>query len=304
MAKKNILITGASGLIGSRLTELLMQRGYLVSHLGRGVKSGAVPSFSWNIEKETLDSQALVGIDTIIHLAGAGIADKPWSTQRKKEILESRTHSTQLLFKELAKGNHSVSSFISASAIGYYGFSLKETELTEESSPGHDFLATVTGLWEEEIDKLSTLQLRVAKVRIGIVLSEKGGALKPMLLPIKLGLGSPLGSGRQMLSWIHLDDLCNMFIHLAEKDQLSGAFNGTGPYAVSNKEFTKAIAKELGRPLFLPNIPSFVLKLLLGEMADLVLQGSVVSSQKIQNSGFAFRFSSLGEALENLLRKS
>lgn len=304
MTKKNILITGASGLIGSRLTELLIKKGHTVSHLGRKAKTGSVPSFVWDVEKGTFDPQALVGVNSIIHLAGAGIADKPWSEERKKEILESRTHSTQLLFKELSKGNHSVSSIVAASAVGYYGFGQTQTEFTEESAAGDDFLATVTRLWEEEINKLSTLGLSIAKVRIGIVLSEKGGALKPMILPVKLFVGSPLGSGKQMLSWIHLDDLCSMFIHLVENDQLSGAFNGTGPYAVSNKEFTKAIAKELGRPMFLPNVPSFILKLLVGEMADLILQGSVASSKKIQNTGFTFQFHSLEAALKNLLHKS
>lgn len=302
LIKKNILITGATGLIGKRLTELLLQKGHQVSHLGRKSSSGPVPSFVWDVEKGLLDTTAFTGIDTIIHLAGAGIADKPWTKKRKEEILKSRTRSTQLLAEELKK-NSSVRSFISASAVGYYGFKEGDTTFTEESVPGNDFLAVVTRSWEEEVDKLMGLNRRVAKVRIGVVLSEKGGALKPMLLPIKYFVGSPLGSGKQYMSWIHIDDLCNMFIHLVENEQLAGVYNGAGPHPATNAEFTKAIARVLKRPLLLPAVPTLVLNLLLGEMATLITQGCKVSSEKIQRSGFVFQYPELSAALENLLSK-
>lgn len=301
MTKKNILITGASGLIGKRLTELLLQKGHQVSHLGRKAKSGTVPSFVWNVEQNVVDPEAFSSADTIVHLAGAGIADKRWTNKRKQEILESRTHSTNLLYKELATQQHAVRSFISASAIGYYGFGTSDEIFTETSRPGTDFLARVTQQWEAEIDRLEKVPLRVAKLRIGIVLSEKGGALKPMLVPIKLFVGSPLASGKQRMSWIHIDDLCAMFIHLIENDHLQGAFNATAPTAVNNREFTHAIAKVLRRPIWLPTVPAFALRLLLGEMADLIIQGSNVSSQKIQQSGFEFQFATLNAALQNLL---
>lgn len=303
LGKKNILITGATGLIGSRLTELLLQKGHQVSHLGRKSSAGLVPSFVWDIEKGVLDTTALTGIETIIHLAGAGIADKPWTRKRKEEILKSRTHSSQLLFDELKKKNPSVKSIISASAIGYYGFKEGDKIFTEESAPGNDFLATVTRSWEEEVDKFNELNLRVTKVRIGVVLSQKGGALKPMLLPIKYFVGSPLGSGKQYMSWIHIDDLCNIFVHLVENEQLAGVYNGAGPNPVTNAEFTRAIARVLKRPLLLPAVPTFVLNLLLGEMATLITQGCKVSSEKIQSSGFEFQYPKLSVALENLLRK-
>ncbi|GCC50859.1 TIGR01777 family protein [Chryseotalea sanaruensis] len=303
MTKKNILITGASGLIGKRLTEFLLQKGHNVSHLGRSAKKGEIPSFVWNVEQMQMDVSALKGIDTVIHLAGAGIADKRWSEKRKQEILESRTQSTALLEATLKNTNNEVKHFISASAIGYYGFDLKGELYDEQSAPGTDYLASVTRQWEESIDKLIELPLRVAKLRIGIVLSDKGGALEPMVVPVKLFVGSPLASGKQMLSWIHIDDLCNMFIHLVENESLQGAYNGTGPYAVSNEDFTKAIARQLKRPLFLPKVPAFFLKLVLGEMANLIIYGSDVSSKKIQASGYQFQFNTLEESLQNLLDK-
>lgn len=303
MTKKNILITGASGLIGKRLTELLLQRGHNVSHLGRSEKKGAIPSYIWNVEKKQIDINALKGIDTIIHLAGAGVADKRWTEKRKQEILESRTQSTELLHATLKHTANEVKHFISASAIGYYGFNLKGELFDEQSTPGTDYLASVTRQWEESIDKLNELPLRLAKLRIGIVLSDKGGALAPMVVPVKFFVGSPLASGKQMLSWIHIDDLCKMFVHLVENESLQGAYNGTGPYAVSNEDFTKAIGKQLNRPVFLPKVPAFLLKLILGEMANLIIFGSDVSSKKIQSTGFRFQFNTLEESLRNLLDK-
>lgn len=303
MTKKNILITGASGLIGKRLTELLLQRGHNVSHLGRGTKRDLIPSFTWDVEKNKIDGNALKNIDTIIHLAGAGIADKRWTSKRKQEILESRTKSTDLLNTILRDSKHEVKHFISASAIGFYGFGEGNIEFNEESAPGNDYLATVTKQWEASIDRLNELPIRVAKLRIGIVLSEKGGALASMLTPVKYYVGSPLASGKQMLSWIHIDDLCNMFVYLVENDSLNGAYNGTGPYAVSNEALTKAIARQLKRPVFLPKVPAFLLRLMLGEMANLVIYGSNVSSKKIQDKGFRFQFNNLEDSLRNLLAK-
>lgn len=303
MATKNILITGASGLIGQRLTELLLQKGYHVSQLGRRAKEGPIPSYTWNVTQRVMDARALENADAIIHLAGAGIADKPWTPQRKQEILESRTHSTRLLFSELKKQNHSVKTIVSASAIGYYGFGGSDEVFTETSKPGTDFLASVTRQWEAEVDTLEQLNLRVVKIRIGIVLSEKGGALKPMVVPVKFFVGSPLGSGRQYLSWIHIDDLCNLFMHAIENESMSGAYNGVAPAPATNAAFTQALAQVLHRPLWLPKVPAFVLKILLGEMAALVLQGNQVSAQKVQRTSFQFQYPELLGALRHLLRQ-
>jgi len=297
---KKILITGASGLIGSRLTELLLQKGYQVSHLGRSKKSGPVPSFVWDVDKGELDQQALESVDTIIHLAGAGVADKRWTESRKKEILESRTKSSLLLYNTLANSNQTVKAIVSASAIGYYGFGFKEEIFTEESSPGIDYLAQVTKQWEESVDQISSLNLRVVKLRIGIVLSEKGGALVEMAKPIRLGAGAALGTGKQYLSWIHLDDLCAMFIKAVENETMQGAYNAVSGDWVTNLELTKLIAKVLKKPLLLPNVPGFIMKIIVGEMAVIVVNGSKVSADKIKKTGFVFRYTNLEEALESL----
>jgi uncharacterized protein (TIGR01777 family) len=227
------------------------------------------------------------------------VADKRWNTKRKLEILESRTKSTALLASALEK-NPQVKTIVAASAIGYYGFGLTNHEFTEVSNPGNDFLAKVVRAWEDDVDKIQSA--RVVKLRIGIVLSEKGGALKEMMQPIKWGAGSPLGTGNQFLSWIHIDDLCRMFIMALENNAMQGAYNATGPYAVTNRDLTRAIAQALHKPLFFPHVPGFVLKIIVGEMADLVLNGSVVSSNKIQTAGFTFQFTKLDDALFDLLK--
>lgn len=298
---KNILITGGSGLIGRRLTELLQQKGYGVSHLGRTKKNEGVKTFLWNIDRQTIDPDAFENIDTIIHLAGAGVSDKRWTRKRKEEILESRTKSTGLLKDRLEAGSHTVRRFISASGISYYGFGGNEKEFLESDKPAEDFLAKVAVAWEDGADEIARLGLRVVKIRIGFVLSGRGGALKKMARPVKLFAGAPLGSGNQYISWIHLDDLCNLFIKAIEDASMLGAYNGVGPYAVTNRSLTKAIAKTLHRPLLLPNIPGFVLKIILGGMAEIVLNGSKVSSRKIQDAGFCFQYNILEEALENAL---
>ena len=297
----NILITGASGLVGKELTELLLSRNHTVSHLGRSVKKGSVPSYRWDIEKKYIDPKALEGIDTIIHLAGAGVADKRWSSEWKKEILESRTHSSRLLFETLKQNKHQVKTFISASAIGIYGFTLSDKLYTEESEQGNDFLAQVVQAWEQEVDRVQTLDIRVVKIRIGIVLSEKGGALEQMTKPVKLFAGSPLASGKQYMSWIHIDDLCGIFAKAVEDNTMNGAYNGVAPYAVTNEAITKAIAQVLHRPMWAPNVPEFVLKIVVGEMANIVINGSNVSSRKIEDAGYRFKFIELTKALQNLL---
>lgn len=300
----SILITGASGLVGSRLTELLLQKGFQVSHLGREKKSGSVKSFVWDVRNGIIDPKALEGIDAIIHLAGAGVADKRWSEERKKEILESRTKSSALLYTALKNEKHSVKTVVSASAIGIYGFGLDNTKImTEESPSGKDYLSNVVVEWEREVDHIISLGIRVAKVRIGIVLSEKGGALAEMAKPVNLGVGSPLGTGRQLLSWIHLDDLCGIFIKIVEDDKMSGVYNGVSSHAVTNSEMTKAIADALHKPYWAPNVPAFVLKIVVGEMAVIILNGSNVSSEKIERAGYKFKFTDLDAALKDLFKR-
>jgi uncharacterized protein (TIGR01777 family) len=300
--EKKILITGASGLVGTRLTELLVDQGYEVCHLGRSKKSGKIKSFVWNIETGAFDNSALAGVTSIIHLAGAGVADKRWTKKRKEEILQSRIKSTALLFDVLKNTAHGVESIVSASAIGYYSFSESDEVFTEDAESGNGFLADVTKHWEHEVDKFNLLNLRTVKLRIGIVLSDEGGALVQMAMPIKLGVGSPLATGKQFLSWIHIDDLCLMFIKAIEDTRMRGAFNATTEWA-SNKELTAAIAKVVHKPIWLPNVPAFMLRLIVGEMADMIINGSKVTSQKIQQLGFVPKYPSLQSALINLLHK-
>ncbi|MEP2670916.1 MAG: TIGR01777 family oxidoreductase [Cyclobacteriaceae bacterium] len=300
---KNVLITGASGLVGTRLTAMLMQKDYQISHLSRSSSKGPIPTFQWDVNAGTIENGALDEVDTIVHLAGAGIADKRWSASRKKEILESRTKSSELLFQNLKQNNHKVKTFVSASAIGIYGEGAPEQTFTEEDQPADDFLADVVKQWEDSVSKIESLGIRVNKIRIGILLSEKGGALAEMVKPIKWGVGSPLGSGKQLISWIHIDDVCRIFMKAIEDESMAGAYNAVSPNAVTNKEMTEAIAKVLDKPLWAPHVPGFVLRLILGEMSDLVLKGSKVSSEKIQSSNFDFQFLDLKEALEDLLKK-
>ena len=299
----SILLTGASGLVGTRLTDMLLQKGYQVAHLGRSKRPGKVPSYVWNVAKGEFDPEALNGVDAIIHLAGAGVAEKRWTSRRKKEILESRTKSSALLYETLKKINNKVRAVVSASAIGYYGFGLDEKTLfTEESKPGNDYLSRVVVAWEREVDAIASLGIRVVKIRIGIVLSDKGGALKEMAGPIKIGIGSPLGSGKQILSWIHLDDLCAMFIRAVEDESMKGAYNAVSPQPVTNRDMTIVLAKVLNRPLLLPPVPAFVLRIMIGEMTDIVVNGRNVSSEKIRKTGFTFKFTDLKSALEALFQ--
>lgn len=303
MAVSNkILITGASGLIGTRLTELLMERGDEIYHLGRTGKHSSARSFVWNIEQSALDRDALKNVTTIIHLAGAGVAEQRWTKKRKGEIRKSRVQSTRLLYDALRKNKNIVDTFISASAIGYYGFEGNEV-FTEQSAPGSDFLADVTRQWELAADQLCELGIRVVKLRIGIVLSQRGGALKKMITPIKIFAGAPLGTGDQYLSWIHIDDLCRIFIKAIDDPAMHGAYNAVALKPVTNREMIRAIAKVLHKPLIMPAIPSFVLKIILGEMAEIVVSGNRVSADKILQTGFNFKFPVLEDALKDIFKQ-
>jgi uncharacterized protein (TIGR01777 family) len=296
---KTVLITGASGLIGSQLSKMLIEQGYLVKQLSRSKEEGSVHTYRWSINEAFIKEGALEAVDAIVHLAGAGIADQPWNEKRKREILESRTRSTRLLHHYLKTTRHQVKTLVSASGIGYYGSGFSDEVFTEDHKPAGDFLASVVKQWEDE--EIGKLGIRTVKIRTGIVLSEKGGALKELVQPIKWGVGAPLGSGNQYMTWIHLDDLCRMYLYAIENEAMQGAYNGVGPTWCTNREITREIARVLKRPLWLPPIPGFVLKMVLGEMADLVLKGSKVSSAKIQQAGFTFRHDNLGEALNDLL---
>ena len=304
MVKSSILITGGSGLVGTQLTELLLAKGYSVSHLSRKEDlSGIVKKYKWDPTSKSIENKAFENVDHIIHLAGAGIADKRWADKRKREIIDSRVESTRLLFNALKTNKNIVKSIVSASAIGYYGFSKGGNTFTENSESGSDFLAAVTKDWEKEVDQFEKLNIRVVKLRIGVVLTNKGGALPQMVLPIKFFAGSPLGSGGQIVSWIDMVDLCNLFVFGIENENMNGAYNAVAPNPVSNKQLTKAIAKVLHRPVWPVNVPEFMLKLILGEMEVVVTGSCNVENKRIkEETDFMYIYTGVEESLKHNLQ--
>lgn len=299
-----VLITGATGLVGQELVNLLLQNGHNVHYLSTSksklVTNTNYKGFYWNPKKAEIDTNALTDVEVIIHLAGASVAKK-WTTAYKEEIIESRVLSTQLLYQTLQKNSHQVKQIISASAVGIYPDSL--TEIYHETDLDIDvsFLGNVVKQWENEVSQFEKLEIIVSKIRIGIVLAKNGGALQEMAKPIKYGVGAAFGSGEQYQSWIHVQDLVAIFQFVME-NQLAGVYNGVAPYPVTNSELTKAIAKTLGKPLFLPNIPKFVMKLILGEMHQILFSSQHVSCRKLLDENFQFKFASLDKALNDLLK--
>jgi uncharacterized protein (TIGR01777 family) len=299
---KHILLTGGTGLIGRKLTEALLNKGYRVNHLSRsaGTHPG-VSTFLWDVSKSQIDEKALDGVDTIIHLAGANVAEGRWSNQRKEEIIKSRTKSINLIYKVLKTRDHQIKAVISASATGYYGDRADQL-LTEESAPGTDFLANVCLQWEHAVDAGESFGFRIAKLRTGVVLDAKGGALTQMAGPVKWGLGAPLGSGKQWMPWIHEQDVIDMYIYAVDNDNISGDYNMVAPQPATNKQLMQAIAKELHRPLWLPAVPAFALELALGEKVAIVLNSTKVSAQKIEEAGFKFTYPTLAWALKDIYK--
>jgi len=297
---KHILLTGGTGLLGTHLTKELLNKGYEVSHLSRTRGNNPkVKTYLWDVTKSEIDEACIIGVDTIVHLAGAGVVDKRWSDERKKEIIDSRTKSISLIYQVLRKKNHVVKTVISASATGYYGDRAAEL-LTEESDAGDDFLAKVCIKWEAAADEGKDLGLRIVKFRTGIVLDKDGGALPQLAAPVKWGVGSPLGNGEQWMPWIHWRDVVKMYIYGIENSTLSGVYNMTGPNPETNKQLTKAVAAKLHKPFWAPNVPEFVLKLILGEMRIAVLESVRTSSKKIEDTGFKFDYPELPAALKEI----
>jgi uncharacterized protein (TIGR01777 family) len=298
---KTVLITGASGLIGSHLTPLLQQKGYRVIHLNRSIpEKSTVETYLWDVPKQLIDERAVKEADYIIHLAGAGIADKNWTGERKKEIIDSRTESIHLLFKTIQQTQTTLKAFISSSAVGIYGAITSEKIYSETDLPAADFLGLTCKLWEGAAEMIAQSGIRAVKIRTGVVLSE-GGALKKMTAPIRFFVGSPLGTGKQYVPWIHIDDLCNIYLKAIEDETIEGAYNAVAPQHVTNNELTRAIARALQRPLLMPKVPAFLLNILFGEMSVVVLQGSRISCKKIEDGGFIFQYNQLDDALKNLL---
>lgn len=299
--KEVVLITGANGLIAKELAKKIGNE-FEVRFLTR--KKRQTNEYEWDLQKKIMDESALENVSHIIHLAGANISEKRWTAERKKELIASRVDSAALLRSTLRKKEIKLKSFISASGINFYGTLTTEKIFSENDPPGHDFLSEVVVLWERAADhfKEHNLAERVVKIRTAVVLSEKEGALKKMLPPIEYGIGSALGSGKQYMPWIHSEDICSIYEFALKHPTLHGAYNAVSPQHATNADLTRKIAQVLHKPLFMPNVPGFILKLMFGELANAILEGSRASSQKIQSAGFQFKFPDLKEALQDLLR--
>ena len=297
MMMKNILITGGSGLVGKKITGLLEKNGYEVAWLSRSPGKYKQKSFAWDVDKQTIDPDAIQWAEGIIHLAGEGIADKRWTAERKKAILQSRTQSTLLLIHAIEKSKKKPEVFVSASAVGYYGFNTGETLMDENGKAGNDFLAQVVVAWESDVEKIADYGIRTVMLRIGIVLDNKGGALVEMLKP---PIAAPLGNGQQWMSWIAIDDLARIFLFAIENREMKGIYNAVGPNPATNAELTKAAAKKVGKIYAGIGVPGFALKIVLGEMAQMVIGGNKVSPKKIQKEGFEFKYPVLEDALEKI----
>jgi len=296
---KKILITGATGLVGTALKKQLLNKGYKVNTLSR--KRNSDPNnFVWDVYKGTIDTKCIDDVDSIIHLAGEPVADKKWTDERKKQIIDSRVKSTELLFKTIrSKPDHQIKSFISASAVGYYGDCGGEI-LTEESPNGYGFLAECCKLWEDAVDQGKKLSLRIVKLRTGIVFSRNAGALSQLDKPVRLFVGSALGTGKQWIPWLHIDDMVEMYIYAVENAKMESCYNACAPFPVTNEGLTKAIAKHLHRPFWPVKVPKKAIEVLMGERTEAILMSNNASAQKILDADFKFKFTDLNEALKDL----
>jgi uncharacterized protein (TIGR01777 family) len=284
-----VLITGATGLVGKKLVSLLKANGYQVRQLTtRREMTSQEGFYYWNPVTGEMNPGALKEVDAIIHLAGSSIGAGRWTAKRKKDILDSRTQSTELLYQKAVEMKVQLKVFISASATGYYGGKTSETIYDEYSPPGTDFLAKVCVEWEKAADRFQKAGIRTVKLRMGVVLAKGAPALRKMLLPIRFGIGSPLGNGRQYMPWIQLDDLCRMYLRVLEDESLSGVYNAVAPQHITNRQLMKNLAEKLKKPFFFPPVPAFVLKMMLGEMAIIITDGSRVVPRRIAAAGFEY----------------
>lgn len=299
-----ILITGATGLIGKKLTIDLLSKGYSVNYLttrkSKIKSSNKINGYYWNPEKEIIDLECFKDVDTIINLAGSNIA-KRWSRSNKFNIIKSRTQSLNLLRDSISKNNLNIKKIISASAIGVYPNSFERVYSENSNLISSSFLGKVVSDWELAVNSFNDLKIEIAIVRIGLVLSKDGGILSKSLLPIKLGFGSFFGSGKQWQSWIHIQDISNIFYHILKND-LVGIFNGVSPNPITNKDFTIKLAKFLNRPLLFPNIPKWLMSLILGKMHIIIFESQNVACDRLNKTEFNFKFDNFDEAIVDLLK--
>jgi len=307
---ETVLITGGTGLVGKALTAQLVKKGYSVIILTRKLPSGnnSQPQIKyalWNVKANTIDAEAIRKADHIIHLAGAGVVDKRWTAAYKKEIADSRTQSSALLITAMKEHSNKIQTVVSASATGWYGEDGRQQKgskgFIESDPPAEDFLGETCRLWEQSIEPAEQMGKRVVKIRTGIVLSNDGGAFAEFKKPLSFGIAGILGNGTQTVSWIHIDDLCRIYVEALQNKQLAGSYNATAPTPVTNKTLTMQLAARLKGKLFIPvHVPAFVLKLMLGESSIEVLKSCTVSCEKIKQAGFTFLYPSIEAALAQL----
>jgi uncharacterized protein (TIGR01777 family) len=299
------LITGATGFVGKRLLHRLDEPAVVLSRNAakaeKTLSAFKVKAFNWDAENQPAPAEAFDNVDVVFHLAGEPVAEGRWTKEKKRRLRESRVEGTRNLVQTLTQLPKKPRVLISASAVGFYGDRGDEV-LTEDAAGREDFLGEICLAWERESLMARHAGIRVVNPRIGIVLGEKGGALGKMLLPFKMGVGSPLGSGKQYMPWIHIDDLVSLMMFAAERDSVSGPLNGTAPHPVTNYEFTKTLGKVLGRPTFMPSPPTFMLKLLIGEFANVLLQSQNAVPKRSLDAGFHFQYPELEPALREILR--
>jgi uncharacterized protein len=301
-----VLISGGTGLIGTALTRALVVKGYEVIVLTRSKRASTIKSISyavWDVKNGIIDPDAIKRPDYIVHLAGANVAGKRWTEERKKEIIGSRVKSGALLAKSLRETNNKVKAVISSSAIGYYGpdpTNVNARPFVETDNPYNDFLATTVKQWEAAIEPVKQLGKRLVLLRTGIVLSNDGGAYAEFKKPLKFGVASVLGSGKQVVSWIHIDDLVRLYINAIEEERWNGVYNAVSPHPVTNEELIKEMAKQRGKPHINAKVPAAILKIVLGEMSIEVLKSTTVSSGKCENEGFRFLYPTIKDAVASL----
>ena len=305
---QTVLISGGTGMVGRQLTKHLLKKGYQVIILTRKIPflKDANPNISyalWNVADQTIDSEAVQKASCLIHLAGAGVVDKKWTKVYKDEIANSRTQSSALIIKALSNHTHSIKTIISASAIGWYGEdpSPNAKGFVEIDLAAKGFLGETCKKWEQSIEPVEKIGIRLVKLRIGIVLSNDGGALAEFKKPIQFGVAGILGTGNQMVSWIHIDDLCRLFIEGIENEQLAGTYNAVAPLPVSNKELTIELAHQIKGKFYIPlHVPKFILKIMMGERSIEILKSTTVNCEKIKKTGFTFLYPSIKAALHQL----
>lgn len=295
-----ILITGGSGLIGTRLTQLLLEQGDEVQHLSRSKRTDApVPVYTWNIERGEVDPQALQGVDHIIHLSGASIAGGRWTAARMRVLYDSRVKAAEVLLAAAERVGRFPDSFISASGINYYGAVTSEHIFSEEDAPAHDAIGKLTQAWEHAADRWASY-CRVVKLRTPMVLAREGGAWPTLSATARRGLAAPIGSGKQWITWLHLHDIARAYAHAMAHANMHGAYNVAAPEQVTHRDFTRQMAKALHKPACLPAVPAVFLRLALGRLSDLLLNGSRASNERLLDTGFRFMYPGLGVALREL----